>query len=180
MTSTKHKHQHLLVGINSRPSSFLLCIVHLTPTSMSFVIPAHMPPPSASGSDSSDSESDAGASDWASSLGDARRSTSLFDSSVHPSPELALAADKAAHGFDLKATSERLGLDIYGRMRLINLIRKEKLSAKDVDGVNKDDERLKDDALLVPVLADDPLLREFVRNCLQYSLVTDGPPRARL
>jgi protein arginine N-methyltransferase 3 len=124
---------------------------------MSFQIPANAAP-SDSGSDSA--SDDGGCSDWASSFGEARHTQSLFDTSTHASPEAALAADKAAHGFDLNATTERLGLDLYGRMRLINLIRKEKLSAKDVAAIAKDDARLNDDALLAPVIADDPLLRE--------------------
>lgn len=125
---------------------------------MSFIIPAHMPPPSDSGSDSSDN--DDGCSDWASSLGEARRTQALFSTEVHASPEAALAADKAA-GFDLNATAQRLGLDLYGRMRLINWIRRDKPSVAEVEALTKDDPRLKDDSLLIPVLADDPLLREL-------------------
>lgn len=122
---------------------------------MSFSVSAHAPPPSDSGSDT-DSD-DGRCSDWASSLGEARRTKDLFSDKVHSSPEEALAAAKAA-GFDLGATSERLSLDLYGRMRLINFIRKG-ATAEQVNKLTADD--LKDDALLVPVLADDPLLREL-------------------
>lgn len=142
---------------------------------MSFKIPANLSPPSDSGSDSA--SDDGGCSDWASSLGEARKTQSLFDDSIHPSPEAALAADKAAHGFDLRAASDRLGLDIYGRMRLINLIRKEKLSPGAVEDIQNGDARLKDDALLAPVLADDPLLRELssdATNSQSSTLTTTG------
>ncbi|KAL1406590.1 hypothetical protein Q8F55_008296 [Vanrija albida] len=123
---------------------------------MSFQVSAHAPPPSDSGSDT-DSD-DGRCSDWASSLGEARRTKDLFGDKVHASPEEALAAAKAA-GFDLAATSERLGLDLYGRMRLINWIRKSHATPEQVAALAKDDEKLKDDALLVPVVADDPLLQ---------------------
>ncbi|TXT12809.1 hypothetical protein VHUM_01210 [Vanrija humicola] len=120
---------------------------------MSFSVSAHAPPPSDSGSDT-DSD-DGRCSDWASSLGEARRTKDLFSDKVHASPEEALAAAKAA-GFDLAAASERLGLDLYGRMRLINFIRK---GATPEQVAKVTAEELKDDALLVPVLADDPLLQ---------------------
>lgn len=123
---------------------------------MSFQIPAHVAPPSDSGSDSA--SDDGGCSDWASSFGEARHTQALFADGSHASPEAALTADKAA-GFDLNATAERLGLDLYGRMRLINWIRRDSPSVADVAALTKDDPKLKDDALLIPVLADDPLLR---------------------
>ncbi|BEJ15689.1 hypothetical protein CspHIS471_0502940 [Cutaneotrichosporon sp. HIS471] len=121
---------------------------------MSFTIPAHLPPPS----DGSASDSDDGASDWASSLGDARHTRGLFDETVYASPEAALAAAKE-EGFDFTATASKLGLDVYGRMRLINLIRRDGLTVTDVAKIAADDERLKDDQLLIPVVPDDPLLQ---------------------
>jgi protein arginine N-methyltransferase 3 len=121
---------------------------------MSFTIPAHLPPPS----DGSASDSDDGASDWASSLGDARHTRALFGETVYPSPEAALAAAKE-EGFDLMATATKLGLDLYGRMRLINLIRRDGLAAAEVAKIETGDERLKDDQLLIPVVPDDPLLQ---------------------
>lgn len=124
---------------------------------MSFTIPANLPTPSDSGTES---DNDDRCSDWASSLGDARRTRSLFDDATFPSPELALESDKAQYGFDLLAVSTKLGLDLYGRMRLINLIRKERLAPSAVLAIQAGDERLVDDALLQPVIADDPLLRE--------------------
>ncbi|GMK55683.1 hypothetical protein CspeluHIS016_0207390 [Cutaneotrichosporon spelunceum] len=121
---------------------------------MSFTIPAHLPPPS----DGSASDSDDGVSDWGSSLGDARLTRALFSETVYPSPEAALAAAKE-EGFDLMETASRLELDVYGRMRLINLIRRDGLTVVDVTKIAADDERLKDDQLLIPVVPDDPLLQ---------------------
>lgn len=125
---------------------------------MSFTIPAHIPPPSDSGSDSA--SDDGGASDWNSTLGDALRTKALFGETIYPTAQEALAAD-AAKGFDLAAVSSKLGLDLYGRMRLINWIRRDKPSPADAAAIAKDDPKLSDDALLQPVIADDPLLREL-------------------
>jgi protein arginine N-methyltransferase 3 len=58
-------------------------------------------------------------------LGDARQTQSLFDNNVLPTPEAALEHDRSVHGFDLSRFVEDKGLDVYGRMRLINYIRKE-------------------------------------------------------
>lgn len=126
---------------------------------MSFTIPANIAPPSDSGSDSG--SDDGGCSDWNSTLGDALRTQALFEDTVYPTAQEALAAD-AAKGFDLAAVSAKLGLDLYGRMRLINWIRRDKPAPADAAALAPDDARLKDDALLQPVLADDPLLRELV------------------
>ncbi|KAL7425061.1 hypothetical protein Q5752_000749 [Cryptotrichosporon argae] len=104
----------------------------------------------------SDSEDDR-VSDWASSLGDARRTTSLFDTTVHASPEAALAYDRATHGFDLRAQAG--GSGVYGWVRLVNWIRKERPTPKEAREVNAEDDKLKDDKWLIPVLADDPLLQ---------------------
>lgn len=64
-------------------------------------------------------------SDWASSLGEALQTKSLFSDRTFPNPEAALASDFKEHGFDLKAESQRKNLDLYGKMRLINWIRRE-------------------------------------------------------
>ena len=70
----------------------------------------------------SDADFDDDASDWA-SIPDVS-TKSLFDDSLHPSPEEALAHDKARWAYDLEAEVERLNLDVYGRMRLIGIARK--------------------------------------------------------
>jgi protein arginine N-methyltransferase 3 len=64
-------------------------------------------------------------SDWASSLGEALQTKSLFSDRIFPNPEAALEYDTKEHGFDIKAESQNKGLDLYGRMRLINWIRRE-------------------------------------------------------
>lgn len=126
---------------------------------MSFKIPADMALPTDSGSESG-SDNDDRCSDWASSIGEAWQTRSLFDQTIYPNSERAIAGDKAKHNFDLEATVARLQLDIYGRMRLINWIRKEKLTPEQVSAIASNDPKLKDDAFLAPVIADDPLLRE--------------------
>jgi protein arginine N-methyltransferase 3 len=65
-------------------------------------------------------------SDWASSLHGARRTQSLFDAdTVLDTPEECLEHDERVHGYDVQKEGERLGLDDYGRIRLINYIRRE-------------------------------------------------------
>ncbi|ORY34837.1 S-adenosyl-L-methionine-dependent methyltransferase [Naematelia encephala] len=112
-----------------------------------------------SGSSSSSSESDDGVSDWASSLGDALRTKSLFDDSIHPSPEVSLAYDVDKWRYNLKEEVKRLEVDLYGVMKLVNLIRKNGLSVAEAKGIKKDDEALKGEEMLVPVIPDDPLLQ---------------------
>lgn len=73
---------------------------------------------------SSGAESDR-LSDWASSLGEAMQTKSLFSDRLLPSPNEALAYDTKEHGFNVKEECQRKGLDLYGRMRLINWIRRE-------------------------------------------------------
>lgn len=125
---------------------------------MSFQIPANMALPTDSGSESG-SDNDDRCSDWASSIGEAWHTRSLFDETVYPNSEKALAGDKAKHGFDLEELVARLQLDIYARMRLINWIRRDKLTAEQASAIAANDPKLKDDALLAPVIPDDPLLR---------------------
>lgn len=104
-----------------------------------------------------DGDDDDRVSDWASSLGDARRTQDLFTDAVHASPEAALEA-AARRGCDLRAVVKRLGLDTYGRMRLINWIRQVGASVNDVLRLEPEDEDLHDETLLAPVIPDDPLL----------------------
>lgn len=73
---------------------------------------------------SSGAESDR-LSDWASSLGEALQTKSLFTDRVFSSPDEAVAFDTKEHGFNVKEESQKKGLDLYGRMRLINWIRRE-------------------------------------------------------
>ena len=122
---------------------------------------------------SSGSETDDHLSDWASSLGAALRTKSLFDDLFFPTPEAALRHDEAKYGFGFKEVSERLGLDLYGRMKLVNWIRKEVRGSSGFMLIHKRpkpgevEERCMaggvlsgEEDLLVPVIEDDPLLRE--------------------
>jgi type I protein arginine methyltransferase len=66
-------------------------------------------------------------SDWVSEAEE--RTKSLFDEEYFASPLEALKHDKDVYGYDLQEEFRRLNLDFYGRMRLVNLIRKvEKMS----------------------------------------------------
>lgn len=73
----------------------------------------------------SDSDSDiAGYEDVAPEY-ELRPTKSLFDATVLDSPEDAVAYDVKTHGWDLKARAKKIGLDVYGRMKLVNWIRRE-------------------------------------------------------
>jgi len=80
-------------------------------------------------SGSSSGEGEDRLSDWASSLGEALQTKSLFSDKTFPNPELAVAHDTKEHGFSIKDESAKKGLDLYGRMRYINWIRREVSSA---------------------------------------------------
>lgn len=127
---------------------------------MSFTIPANMALPTDGGSESG-SDNDDRCSDWASSIGEAWQTRSLFDDTIYPNSEKAIAGDKVKHNFDLNAVVAQLQLDLYGRMRLINWIRRDRPTAEQASAITADDPKLKDDALLAPVIADDPLLRLY-------------------
>ena len=120
---------------------------------------------------SSSTGSDGGFSDWDEGLGPAAQTKSLFDNTILPSPLQAIAHDVQKHDVDLISLSSRL--DSYQMIRLINLVRrdvsphilsmslmKKHLSPGAVKAIQPTDPRLKDDALLQPVIPDDPLLRE--------------------
>jgi protein arginine N-methyltransferase 3 len=67
--------------------------------------------------------SDDSASAWASDFG-AAPTKSLFTEETYENAQAALAAD-AKEGYDLAKEGSRLKLDLYGRMRLVNLIRRD-------------------------------------------------------
>lgn len=90
---------------------------------MSYKVTSAAPPSISSSSSVSSDGSDDKCSDWASSFGDARQTKSLFDDSILPTQELAVQYDRDNWDFDLKEVCEKLGLDLLGRIRLINLIR---------------------------------------------------------
>lgn len=86
-----------------------------------------MPTSSRSTASSSETGSDReDFSDWASSLHGARRTQSLFDAdTVLDTPEECLEHDERVHGYNVQKEGDKLGLDDYGRIRLINYIRRE-------------------------------------------------------
>nr|XP_019043601.1 protein arginine N-methyltransferase 3 [Kwoniella bestiolae CBS 10118]OCF22531.1 protein arginine N-methyltransferase 3 [Kwoniella bestiolae CBS 10118] len=114
---------------------------------------------SISSSSSISDEEDDRLSDWASSLGEARQTKSLFDETVLPSPEAALEHDANIWDFRLQETCQKLGLDMFGRIRLINLIRNAGLAKDQIEALSSSDPLFKDDNLLRPVIPDDPLLQ---------------------
>lgn len=141
---------------------------------MSYQLPRAQIQPELDGSDYEEvDDSDDGCSDWASSFGEARRTTSLFDHSVHDSPESALRHDAAKHGVQFNQLCEEWKLDSYGKIRLVNLIRRDvsldrdvsslqKLTPDQVRALDKDGKWRSEDSLMVPVIPDDPMLRESV------------------
>jgi hypothetical protein len=91
-------------------------------SNMSYRVPFNAEVQDDSGSSSGEEDR---LSDWASSLGEALQTKSLFSDRTFPTPQAAIEFDTKEHGFSIKEESTRKGLDLYGRMRLINWIRKE-------------------------------------------------------
>ncbi|WVQ66117.1 uncharacterized protein L199_004295 [Kwoniella botswanensis] len=138
-------------------------------------------PPSAASISSSSSisdEEDDRLSDWASSLGEARQTKSLFDETVLPTPEAALEHDANIWDFRLNETCQRLGLDMFGRIRLINLIRNAGLTKDQIDALSPTDQLFKDDNLLKPVIPDDPLLQYDPDDCWSDDEDLPQPPQS--
>ncbi|PFH54009.1 hypothetical protein AMATHDRAFT_73046 [Amanita thiersii Skay4041] len=97
--------------------------------------------------------------DWVSDSATTQPCRSLFDEKTLPSVEDALRHDKTVHTFDLDYICSNLSLDIHGRIRLINFIRKNKISpdvARDFIGTEP---FFSSDEYLIPILEDDPLLQ---------------------
>ncbi|WRT69645.1 uncharacterized protein IL334_006634 [Kwoniella shivajii] len=129
---------------------------------MSYKVNIPVVPPRSASSASSTSdvdEEDDNFSDWASSLGEARQTKSLFDETVLPTPEAVIQHDANIWDFNLQSTCEKLGLDMFGRIRLINLIRNAGLTKDQIEALKSSDPLFKDDNLLKPVIPDDPLLQ---------------------
>ena len=66
-----------------------------------------------------------------------------------------------SHGLDLSLIKKRLGLEIYGSMRLVNYCRTLSLNATTAYVLDTADEWKCNDAYLKPVIPDDPLLYVF-------------------
>lgn len=118
---------------------------------------------SSSSSDRMDADNEWG--DWEDEGPQEMPTQCLLSDAVKPTPEAALAADQE-QGLDLLGLLGTHALGLYGAMKLINYIRtlvlKQGLSAEqvvarvqDIDGLKA---ALRGDALLQPVLEDDPLL----------------------
>ncbi|KAJ8519349.1 hypothetical protein ONZ45_g3701 [Pleurotus djamor] len=88
-----------------------------------------------------------------------RPSRSLFDDTEFMSVDEALAYDKRLHGLDLADMCMKLSLDIHGRIRLINFIRKHKVPSKEVLSLTGKESFFSSDDYLIPVIEDDPLLQ---------------------
>ncbi|KAJ7618910.1 protein arginine N-methyltransferase [Mycena polygramma] len=97
--------------------------------------------------------------DWVSDSMEQRPCRSLFEDKMLPSVEEALAYDKKTHGFDLDGLCGRLSLDTYGRIRLINFIRKTNPSPAVVGALTGTEALFSSDEYLHPALEDDPLLQ---------------------
>ncbi|KAI0671181.1 S-adenosyl-L-methionine-dependent methyltransferase [Trametes maxima] len=84
---------------------------------------------------------------------------SLFEDKTLESVQEALAYDQNTHNFNLKDVTSRLTLDLYQRIRLINWIRKEHPSPKDVLALTGSEDLFRSDEYLKPAIEDDPLLQ---------------------
>ena len=152
---------------------------------MSYRVPFNAEPQDDSGSSSGEEDR---LSDWASSLGEALQTKSLFSSKTFPNANAAIESDTKEHGFNIKDESTQKGLDLYGRMRLINWIRRnvgdsgpfgfdftdlQGASAEQAKALDGREKLFQDEELLIPVIPDDPLLRMSNQAGL-LSLVADG------
>ncbi|KAJ6453197.1 protein arginine N-methyltransferase [Mycena vitilis] len=97
--------------------------------------------------------------DWVSDSMEQRPCRSLFEDEVLPSVQEVLAYDKKTHGFDFDALCGRLSLDTYGRIRLINFIRKTNPTPAVVGALTGAEALFSSDEYLHPALEDDPLLQ---------------------
>ncbi|KAH7910487.1 S-adenosyl-L-methionine-dependent methyltransferase [Hygrophoropsis aurantiaca] len=88
------------------------------------------------------------------SASDTRRVDEVFTDA-----RAALAHDREAHGFHFEAVCTRMGLDFYGRIRLINYIRKHKPSPATIHDLTGKEAFLSADEYLIPVIEGDPLLQ---------------------
>ncbi|KAL0577118.1 hypothetical protein V5O48_004871 [Marasmius crinis-equi] len=113
--------------------------------------------------------------DWVSDSNGSQPCKSLFDDKTLQSAEAALDYDKKTHGVDLNQVCTKLSLDIHGRIRLINFIRKtvrrrpqsfaiysfssviQKPTPESVSQLGGSE--FSSDEYLRPVLEDDPLLQ---------------------
>ncbi|KAK0503663.1 S-adenosyl-L-methionine-dependent methyltransferase [Armillaria luteobubalina] len=112
--------------------------------------------PGQSGSDEDDEDQT-----WDDWVSDSARQPcrSLFEERSFPSVEEALKYDNTTYSFDLSGTCAKLSLDTHGRIRLINYIRKQNITAAEVAALTGTEPFFESDQYLIPVLEDDPLLQ---------------------
>ncbi|RXW22484.1 hypothetical protein EST38_g3361 [Candolleomyces aberdarensis] len=116
-----------------------------------------------SGSSSSGSESDEedqNWDDWVSDSNQLQECRSLFDETVLPSVDAVIKHDISIHSFDINETCSKLGFDFHGRVRLINYIRKNKLTPAEALALKGIEPWFSTDEYLVPVIENDPLILE--------------------
>ncbi|KAF5393730.1 hypothetical protein D9757_000259 [Collybiopsis confluens] len=97
--------------------------------------------------------------DWVSDSASHKVYRSLFDDKVLPGIEAILAYDKAAHNFDLNEACAKLSLDVHGRIRLINFIRRTKPPPENIALLTGKESFFSSDDFLHPALEDDPFLQ---------------------
>ncbi|KAF9450547.1 protein arginine N-methyltransferase [Macrolepiota fuliginosa MF-IS2] len=97
--------------------------------------------------------------DWVSDSIEKQECLSLFDDIKLASVKEAIAYDTENHAFDLDQVCSRLGLDFHGRIRLINYLRRNKISAQQAHSITGKEDWFSSDEYLVPVLENDPLLQ---------------------
>ncbi|KIL67772.1 hypothetical protein M378DRAFT_975790 [Amanita muscaria Koide BX008] len=84
---------------------------------------------------------------------------SLFDDTSFPSVEETLRYDETTHDFNLDRLCSKISLDIHGRIRLINYIRKNKISPADAQNLSGKETFFLSDEYLIPVIESDALLQ---------------------
>ncbi|TFK90975.1 protein arginine N-methyltransferase [Polyporus arcularius HHB13444] len=115
--------------------------------------------PDTSSSEDEEDDEDLNWDDWVSDSLAKRPCKSLFENRTFDTVQEALLYDETTHGFNFKTISERLGLDPYKRIRLINWIRKEHPSSSEVAALTGTEPFFTSDEYLKPSLEDDPLLQ---------------------
>ncbi|KAF8635937.1 hypothetical protein AX15_000108 [Amanita polypyramis BW_CC] len=112
--------------------------------------------------DSSEEDLDDGDENWDDWVSDSfvqPPCRSLFDDATFPSVEDAIHHDQATHGFNLDQICKKISLDIHGRIRLVNYIRKNRVSSTDAQALTGTEPFFSSDEYLTPVIEDDALLQ---------------------
>ncbi|KAF9265191.1 S-adenosyl-L-methionine-dependent methyltransferase [Marasmius fiardii PR-910] len=110
---------------------------------------------------SSDEDEEKDEETWEDWISDSNQSCkSLFEPEKSlENAEKAIEFDREKFGFDLNQFCKTLSLDVHGRIRLVNFIRKTKPSVQDVLQITGKEDFFNSDDYLKPVIEDDPLLQ---------------------